>query len=44
MFRNIPIFAIAMTAGFAAIVFSGLRPSAAHGGAAIQVDADAWFI
>lgn len=45
MFRNIPIFAIAMTAGFAAIVFSGLGPSAAHGGgAAIQVDADAWFI
>jgi len=45
MFRNIPIFAIAMTAGFAAVVLSGLRPLETRvQSAPIGLDADAWFI
>jgi len=45
MFRNIPIFAIAMTAGFAAVVLSGLRPLGPQvESTSIGVDADAWFI
>jgi hypothetical protein len=45
MFRSIPIFAIAMTAGVAAILFSGLRPSeAAATGAKVEFEADEWFI
>jgi anti-sigma factor RsiW len=45
MFRSIPIFAIAMTAGVAAILFSGLRPpEAAATVAKVELDVDEWFI
>ena len=45
MFRNIPIFAIAMTAGLAAVLLSGFRPLDTQvESASIGVDADAWFI
>ena len=45
MFRNIPIFAIAMTAGLAALVLSGLRPVENVDQPPIpQVEADAWFV
>jgi hypothetical protein len=45
MFRNIPIFAIAMTAGLAAIVLSGRRPVESVDPHPIpQLEADAWFV
>jgi hypothetical protein len=45
MFRNIPIFAIAMTAGLAALVLSGMRPvENVEQPTVVQVEADAWFV
>jgi hypothetical protein len=45
MFRSIPLFAIGMTAGVAAILFSTLgAPAAQSGGATVELDSDAWFI
>ncbi|MEJ2482606.1 MAG: hypothetical protein P8172_14545 [Gammaproteobacteria bacterium] len=45
MFRSIPIFAIAMTAGVAAIFLSGFRlPDAPSTRVMVELDADAWFI
>jgi hypothetical protein len=46
MLRNIPIFAIAMTAGFAAVFFSSVRPLEANSGhaAEVELESEAWFI
>ena len=45
MFRSIPILAIAMTAGVAAILFSGLGAAeASTSGQTVEIDAEAWFI
>lgn len=45
MFRNIPVFAIAMTAGLAALMLSGLRPvEDVEQTPPIQVETDAWFV
>jgi len=45
MFRNIPILAIAMTAGLAALVLSGRRPvEYVEQPPPIQVETDAWFV
>jgi len=45
MFRNLPIFAIAMTAGLAALVLSGRRPvEVVEQPKAPQVEAEAWFV
>lgn len=45
MFRNFPIFAIAMTAGLAALVLSGRRPvENLEQPQVSQVEADTWFV
>lgn len=45
MFRNIPILAIAMTAGLAALVLSGRRPvENVEQQTVVQVEADMWFV
>ncbi|MCL7938142.1 MAG: hypothetical protein M8860_09420 [marine benthic group bacterium] len=45
MFRSIPLLAIAMTAGVAAILFSGLGAAESSStGATFELDAEAWFI
>jgi hypothetical protein len=45
MFRNIPILAIAMTAGLAALVLSGRRPvESVEQPTVVQVETDAWFV
>lgn len=45
MFRSIPILAIAMTAGVAAILFSGLATTeSSPTGATMDLGAEAWFI
>jgi hypothetical protein len=45
MFRNIPILAIAMTAGLAALVLSGRRPvENVEQPTVVQVETDAWFV
>jgi hypothetical protein len=45
MFRNIPILAIAMTAGLAALVLSGRRPVENVAPSPVtQVEADGWFV
>jgi hypothetical protein len=45
MFRNIPILAIAMTAGLAALVVSGRRPvENVEQPTAVQVETDMWFV
>lgn len=43
MFRNVPILALAMTAGLAALLLSGLQIESADSHA-IHLDSDAWFI
>ncbi len=45
MLRNLPILAIAMTAGLAALVLSGRRPvERIEAQVAIPPGADAWFV
>lgn len=45
MFRNFPIFAIAMTAGLTALVLSGRRPVENFEQPQVsQAEADTWFV
>jgi len=45
MFRNVPILAIAMTAGLAALVLSGRRPvENVEQPRVAQVETEAWFV
>ena len=45
MFRNIPILAIAMTAGLAALVLSGRQlVENVEQPTVVQVEADTWFV
>jgi hypothetical protein len=45
MFRNFPIFAIAMTAGLAALVLSGRRPvENVEQPEVSRIEADTWFV
>lgn len=43
MFRSIPMLALAMTAGLAALLLSGLQLESADAHV-IHLDSDAWFV